>query len=59
MNIYQQNGFKDREEYLASVAEDYGVSLDMVQVAADMLGPNEDFDGLVTTIEDEALRLEG
>ena len=53
-NIYVENGYKSRAHYLQCLAEDHGVPLDMVQAAADLLGPNEDFDGLVTTIEDYA-----
>lgn len=51
-SIYMQNGYRDRQEYLESLAEDYGVDLDTVLLLADMLGPNEDFDGLVTSLED-------
>ncbi len=53
-NIYQMNGYNDREEYLSSLAEDYGVDLDTVKALADQLGPNEDFDGLVSQLEDLA-----
>lgn len=51
-DIYQANGYDDREDYLAGLAEDYGVDLDTVYALADLLGPNEDFDGLVTQLED-------
>jgi hypothetical protein len=51
-DIYTENGFKNREDYLKHLSENYGIDLEMVQAAADMLGPNEDFDGLVTCIED-------
>jgi hypothetical protein len=53
-DIYQANGYEDREDYLACLAEDYGVDLDTVHVLADLLGPDEDFDGLVTQLEDLA-----
>jgi len=43
-----------RKQYLSGLAEDFGVDLDTVLLMADLLGPNEDFDGLVTTIEDYA-----
>ena len=32
------------------MSEGYGVSLNMVIALADMLGENEDFDGLVTAL---------
>ena len=51
-SVYVQNGYRDRAEYLESLADDFGVELDTVKMLADMLGPNEDFDGLVTTLED-------
>ena len=49
MSVYEQNGFADRQEYLDCLAEDYG---DMVYAIANLLGETEDFDGLVTTLED-------
>ena len=52
-NIYQANGYADREEYLACLAEEYDVSLtEVVQPIAYLLGPGEDFDGLVSTVRD-------
>lgn len=52
MNIYREHGFEDREDYLRSLAEDHGVDYDDVKMIAGMLGPNEDFDGLISTLED-------
>ena len=54
MSIYTEQGYESRQDYLNSLAEDYGVDINLVLVAASMLGPNEDFDGLVTTIQDES-----
>lgn len=51
-NPYRANGYNDREDYLSCMAEDYGVDLETVEALADMLGPNEDFDGLVSALED-------
>lgn len=53
-DIYQMNGYKDRNDYLRQLAEDYGVDPDIVMNLADLLGPDEDFDGLVTQLEDLA-----
>lgn len=53
-NVYKQNGYADRDEYLHSLAEDFDVPFVTVKYLADMLGPNEDFDGLVTELEDYA-----
>ena len=49
---YRDAGHESRAEYLAGLADDYGVSLSLVQELAAALGPNEDFDGLVTMLED-------
>lgn len=51
-DIYTENGFETREAYLVSLAEDYGVDIDTVRSIADLLGPGEDFDGLVSALED-------
>lgn len=50
--IYQDNGYANRNDYLTCLAEDYGISIEIVQSLADMLGENEDFDGLVSALED-------
>lgn len=52
-NPYVENGYKDRNDYLNSLANEYGVEPETVFMMADVLGPNEDFDGLVTSIEDD------
>jgi len=45
---------EEREEYLRGLAEDFGIGFEIVEMAADLLGPSEDYDGLVTTLEDYA-----
>jgi len=52
MSIYTDNGFESRKDYLENLAEDHGVDIDTVLMLADLLGSNEDFDGLVTQLED-------
>jgi len=52
MSIYTENGFQSRKHYLTGLAEDFGLPTDVVFMAASMLGPNEDFDGLISTLED-------
>lgn len=52
MSIYTDNGYANRTEYLNSLAEDYGVSIDIVCTLASLLGDIEDFDGLVSSLED-------
>lgn len=51
-NPYKENGFANRKEYLQDLAEQYNVPLGIVYQAAQLLGKNEDFDGLLTTLED-------
>jgi len=54
MTIYQREGYDDRRSYLEALADDTGVDLHTVFVLAELLGPAEDFDGLVTSLEDYA-----
>ncbi len=51
---YQVDGAIDRFGYLESLAADHGVEFDVVLTLVDVLGPEEDFDGLVTSLEDFA-----
>lgn len=53
-SVYTDNGYRNRADYLKSLADDYGVPLTTVKDLASILGPEEDFDGLVTEIEDIA-----
>ncbi len=48
-NDYTANGYANRRAYLDSLAEDFGPA---VYALAFILGPSEDFDGLVTSLED-------
>ena len=51
-SIYTDMGFSDRKEYLNSLADDYEVDIQTVYDLASVLGPDEDFDALVTELED-------
>ena len=51
-SIYEKKGYADRFEYLDSLIEEYGVDIEIVYALADMLGPSEDFDGLINALED-------
>jgi hypothetical protein len=55
MTIYQENGFESRREYLLDLADNMSIDASIVFALADMLGSNEDFDGLVTSLEDYAV----
>jgi hypothetical protein len=54
MSIYQEEGFNSRRDYLASLAEDFGIPESVVFSLAGLLGSSEDFDGLVTACDDYA-----
>lgn len=51
-DIYTKKGYKDRYDYLDSLAEEYGFSKMVIYSLADLLGPSEDFDGLINALED-------
>jgi hypothetical protein len=52
MSVYTENGYKDRHDYLVALSEEMGVDMETVFTLASLFGPSEDFDGLVTTLED-------
>ena len=49
MSIYTDNGFANRQEYLDSLREEYG---ELVDVLTSVLPASEDFDALITELED-------
>lgn len=51
-NRYQELGYANRKEYLKSLSEEYGVYIGAVYALADLLGEDEDFDGLISELED-------
>ena len=59
MNVYTQNDYKDRTDYLRSLADQYGVAPMVVFELAGLLGDVEDFDALVTSLEDYSMLFEG
>lgn len=52
MSVYTDNGYKNRRDYLQCMVEDYEVDLETVLVIADTYGSSEDFDGLISALED-------
>lgn len=54
MSIYQEHGFENRRDYLNNLATEHGVDPEVVYALARLLGKNEDFDGLVNSVEDAA-----
>jgi hypothetical protein len=49
---YTSQGYKDRDDYLNTLADDRGIDRTAVYMIADILGETEDFDGLVSELED-------
>lgn len=49
-NPYIENGYKDRKDYLNSLREEYGA--DAVNALTSVLPSSEDFDGLISELED-------
>jgi hypothetical protein len=54
MTIYQKEGYTDRNDYLNSLADTFDLPIAEVKAIALILGESEDFDGLVTTVQDRA-----
>jgi len=51
-SVYVNAGYKNRREYLESLALDYNRSKEEVFVIAELLGASEDFDGLISHLND-------
>lgn len=51
-NVYVEKGFKNRNHYLCSLAEEFGLDEEAVLTLASIFGPAEDFDGLVSSLKD-------
>lgn len=49
-SVYELNGFDSREDYLDSLRDEYGAEL--VDALTSVLPESEDFDGLITELED-------
>lgn len=52
LSVYADNGYSDRFSYLESLAEGNDFPMDALIELADLLGPEEDFDGLVVATEE-------
>lgn len=53
-NVYKENGYSNRDEYLHALADEFDMPYEAVQAAAYTLGASEDFDALVTEVSDAA-----
>ena len=52
MNVYEKLGYKDRADYLEFLSGNLEIDIDTVYAVAELLGTTEDFDGLVSSLED-------
>ena len=52
LGIYRDAGADGRCDYLEGLAESHGLSIEIVLTMADLLGAEEDFDGLACACED-------
>ena len=41
-----------RKEYLNGLCDEYGIPMDIVYTMAELLGEEEDYDGLISSLED-------
>ena len=54
MDAYTAQGYRSRGDYLRCLALENDVDVATVRSLAELLGPSEDFDGLVTMVQDLA-----
>jgi hypothetical protein len=52
---YEEDGHIDRFGYLYALAKEHGMDFATLLAVLDYMPPSEDFDGLVTTVEDFAM----
>ena len=52
------HGRPSRQAYLESLADEYGLPIPVVMTAASILGPAEDYDGLISALEEYADAME-
>lgn len=53
LDRYAEDGYDNRYDYLMGLADDYGVDPETVIMLADLMGGEEDFDGLVSMVQDQ------
>ena len=58
-NIYIRNGYKNRSDYFNNLADRFNIDINSVWALSDMLGSEEDFDGLVSSLDDYQYLMNG
>lgn len=51
-NVYREHGYRSRIDYLQNLAQDFDIDIRTVLALAELIGEDEDFDGLVVALED-------
>jgi hypothetical protein len=51
-NRYTDKGYKNRIDYFNSLSERFNIDINSIFALGDMLGIDEDFDGLVSSLDD-------
>jgi hypothetical protein len=49
---YTDKGYKNRIDYFKSLSERFNIDINSIFALSDMLGIDEDFDGLVSSLDD-------
>ena len=52
MTIYQKEGYESKDNYFETLSEEYDIDKSIIYALSDLLGSNEDFDGLICSIQD-------
>lgn len=50
-DIYMKKGYRSREDYFQSLSKKYKIEFELVDLVAELCGPDEEFTGLVKTLE--------
>ena len=51
-NIYVEYGYKNRKDYFEELSLRFNIDISSVYALSEILGKNEDFDGLVSSLDD-------
>jgi hypothetical protein len=52
--IYEREGYKDREDYLNVLSQEYNLPIETVRALADKLGVRKEFTELIEAVDDAA-----
>jgi hypothetical protein len=58
-NRYTEKGYKNRIDYFNSLSERFNIDITAVYSLSDVMGIDEDFDGLVSSLDDYQYIIKG